>query len=283
MHAWGGASCIMKIDPLHHLTTVSLVSYGVSVRVKVNDPCLLERLPQHFPPGWKSAPSEDAEEEFSLVRAGPKRGRGRDRWELFRGAERIAQAGSADDLLNHLESWLRLTVAIRSKERIFVHAGVIGWRGRALLLPGRSCSGKTTLVAALVRAGAIYFSDEYAVLDAEGRVYPFPKPLSLRQPGSGAVRKCPVQALGGKAATRPLRVGLVVVARYREGACWKPRTLSPAEGLFALLANTPTALTRSEDAMHALKQVVTQAVTIRSGRAEADLIAPLLLEHLSGA
>jgi hypothetical protein len=58
--------------------------------------------------------------------------------------------------------------------------------------------------------------------------------------------------------------------------------LSPAEGLFALLSNTPTALTRSEDALRTLKQVVLHAKTLRGTRAEAEHIAPLLLEHLGG-
>ena len=272
----------MKIDSLECLTTLSLESYGVPVRISVSDPSLLERLPAHFPPGWKSAPAQSAEEEFSLVRARPKHRRSQGRWQLFHGVDRIAEATNVDDLLNHLESWLRLTVAIRSPSRIFVHAGVVGWRGRALLLPGRSHSGKTTLVAALVRAGATYLSDEYTVLDEYGRVHPFAKPLSIRQPQSGRAQKCPVEALGGKAATRSLPVGLVVVTRHRQGARWRPRMLSPAEGLFALLSNTPTALTRSEDALRTLKQVVLHAKTLRGTRAEAEQIAPLLLEHLGG-
>ena len=35
-------------------------------------------------------------------------------------------------------------------------------------------------MAALVRAGAEYYSDEFAPLDAGGLVHPFAKPLSIR-------------------------------------------------------------------------------------------------------
>jgi hypothetical protein len=268
----------MKIDPLEDLATLSLVSYGVPIHIRVDDAAVLDRLPARLPPGWKSAPSDAWEEAFSLVRARDEQRRAV--WQLFRGAERIAQSARVEGLLKHLESWLRLTVAVRSPDRIFVHAGVVGWRGRALLIPGRSFSGKTTLVAALIRAGATYLSDEYAVLDDRGRVHPFPKPLSIRDPRRGAVRTCPVEALGGRAARRQLPVGLVFVTRYRPAARWRPRPLSPAESLFALLANTPTALARPEDALRTLKQVVSQAVTLRGTRAEADRVAPLLLERL---
>ena len=47
-----------------------------------------------------------------------------------------------------------IVLAEHAVDRIFLHCGVIAIDGRALLLPGRSFAGKTTLTAALVRAGA---------------------------------------------------------------------------------------------------------------------------------
>jgi predicted ATPase len=44
-------------------------------------------------------------------------------------------------------------VATEAPRRVFVHAGVVGWKGQAILVPGRSYSGKTTLIAALMKAG----------------------------------------------------------------------------------------------------------------------------------
>src|SRR4051795_2847365 len=35
----------------------------------------------------------------------------------------------------------------RSPRRVFIHAGVVGWNGGAILIPGASFSGKTRLVA----------------------------------------------------------------------------------------------------------------------------------------
>ena len=74
-------------------------------------------------------------------------------------------------------------MAAETRERVFVHAGVVGWKGHAIVIPGRSRSGKTTLVAELVKAGAEYYSDEFAVLDAEGRVHPFPEAAVGPGPG----------------------------------------------------------------------------------------------------
>ena len=57
-----------------------------------------------------------------------------------------------------------------------MHAGAVAWRDRGIVIPGRSHSGKTTLVRALVEA-ARYYSDEFAVLDPQGRLHPYPLPL----------------------------------------------------------------------------------------------------------
>src|SRR5205814_290720 len=101
---------------------------------------------------------------------------------------------------------LRLFVAAQAKDRVFVHAGVVAARGGAIVIPGRTFTGKSTLVAALVEAGAAYYSDEYAVLDERGRVHPFAKPISIRGAHGGRGRRLPVAALGGRAGTRPIKI-----------------------------------------------------------------------------
>ena len=52
----------------------------------------------------------------------------------------LASPSQAEYLIGELELW----VAEHAVDRVFVHAGVVAFEGRALLLPGRSLSGKTT-------------------------------------------------------------------------------------------------------------------------------------------
>src|SRR5215467_11335845 len=87
-------------------------------------------------------------------------------------------------LLHSLRSHLRHLVAEHATDRIFVHAAVVAWDGKVIVLPGRSRSGKSTLARELIRAGAVYFSDEYAAFDDDGMVHPFAQPLMLRS-GNG--------------------------------------------------------------------------------------------------
>lgn len=141
-----------------------------------------------------------------------------------------ARTRELDPALEALESDLHLYVAERARRRFFVHAGVVGWRGRAIVMPGRSFSGKTTLVAEWVRAGATYYSDEYAVFNGQGRVHPYPKPLSLRENDASPAKKYRIEEIGGRAGVKPLPVGLVIASVYKPGARWCPRRLSAGQG-----------------------------------------------------
>jgi hypothetical protein len=182
-----------------------------------------------------------------------------------------------DQVFEILESDLQLGIAELAPRRIFVHAGVVGWRGRAIVIPGRSYSGKTTLVAALVRAGAAYYSDEYAVLDSLGRVHPYPKPLSIRPENGQRAKKCTAEELGGISATAPLPMGLVVVSRYRHGASWRPRLLSPGQGVLALLANSVPVRRKPQRTVTTLIQAIANAQILKGVRGEAHEVAVSLL------
>ena len=104
-----------------------------------------------------------------------------------------------------LDAQVRMFIAANTRDWIFVHAGAVACGGRAVVLPGESFSGKTTLVAALVQAGASYYSDEYAVLDADGRVHPYARRLSIRSDGGEPTQERHVGELGGVAAEESAR------------------------------------------------------------------------------
>jgi hypothetical protein len=181
-----------------------------------------------------------------------------------------------DALAQHTE---QLT-ALRAQDCLFVHAGVVGWQRQAILIPGRSMTGKTTLVKALIEAGATYYSDEFAVLDKAGLVHPYPRPLSIRGHNGQPGRKTPVEALGRQAGVEPLPVGLVFVTEYQPEAAWRPRKLTPGQALLALMDNTVAARREPAYSMPILKQAVTGAIALKSKRGEAGAIVPALLKQL---
>jgi hypothetical protein len=219
---------------------------------------------------------------FSLIVRGTKVGSNVRRFNiLYADSVQLARSKDTDLVLETLERELQLYVAEYARRRVFVHAGVVGWRGKAIIIPGRTMSGKTTLVKALVEAGATYYSDEYAVLDERGRVHPYPKPLSLRENGDGRAKEVRPEDFGGTTGVKPLPVGLVVATSYREGAHWRPRQLVPGRAVMALLTHTVSVRRKPERALITLRQVVADALVLKGARGEAGEVAERLLARLT--
>ncbi len=238
------------------------------------------RVASRLPPIRKPLRSPLVNRLYSYVvgSTGPNGAVGRRFHIVYAGSERIVRTLDPEQAVDALELDLRMYVATRAQRRIFIHAGVVGWKGWALVLPGPSMSGKSRLVAALVQAGAQFFSDELAVLDARGRVHAYPAPLSLRENIVGlAAGRLPAETT---AAIAPLPVGIVAVTRYREGADWRPRALSPGQGGLALFANTIPARRRPAAALGAIQRVVSQASIMGGARGEADTTAAAILQSL---
>jgi len=130
---------------------------------------LFDRVLPALPPVWRSAETDTVDTIFSLYFAGPPARPNIKNYHLLYGDHvRLARVTEEEQVFSSLERWLEFFLASNAREMIFLHAGVVGWRGGAVLFPGRSFSGKSTLVHELVRAGAAYYSDEFAMLDRRG-------------------------------------------------------------------------------------------------------------------
>lgn len=236
--------------------TTSFEAFGVRLRVRADSEAVLERIPALLPPGARSCPGSPVEESFDLLADDDGT------YRLERGDAPVANRLDLELALMLLDEHLRTYVGLHAEHSIFVQAGVVGYQGRAIVIPGRSMAGKTTLVRELVRAGAVYYSDECAVLDEQGLVHPYPTAPASRESAPGA---------------GPLRIGAVVLTAYRPGAHWQPTRGSPGRGVTALLAHSPAATTRSGQAMQVISRAVAGAAVLEGERGEAsELVAPLL-------
>ena len=256
----------------------SIEAYGLRIGIRVSDPTVLERLETRFPFGWKRASHAKVDRLYSIdLRVNAPGARVRRYSLLHADSTQLSRTMDHEELLDALETDMRMHVAENAPRRIFVHAGVVGWRGRAIVVPGRSYSGKTTLVREMIRRGATYYSDEYAVLDAMGRVHPFAQPLSIRDHEAKQI-KHPVEALGGVEGTRALPVGLVVICRWN-GKKWHPRKLSPGVGTLEIVAHTVSARRHPARAIETIRMVVMRAPVIQSSRSEAREAAARILDY----
>ncbi|HMD01393.1 MAG TPA: hypothetical protein VKG44_00380 [Candidatus Baltobacteraceae bacterium] len=180
-------------------------------------------------------------------------------------------------VLERFEPHLTVRVAERAPQHVFIHAGVVGWRGRGIVLPGYSFAGKTTLVAELVRAGALYYSDEYAVLYRDGRVHPYPRALQMRRPGERRQTRLSVHDLGGTPGSAPLEVGTIAFCSYKAGASWRPRTLTRARAALELFRYTMSAQYAPAAALETLQRAVAHAGLLKGTRGEAAALVDFIL------
>lgn len=242
---------------------------------------MLQSFLEHLPPVWSPASKPTVDVLYSVLVGGEGSRPGVRRFNLLYADHfRLCRSLNMEDLYRYFAADVQLRVAEEAPNRSFVHAGVVGWRGRAIVIPGDSFCGKTTLVKELVRNGATYYSDEYAVLDRRGRVHPYALPLSVREGSSEHPAKYTAEELGGVAGSRPLPVGLVVVSRYEEGAQWRPRRLSQGRGLLALLASTVSARRQPQAALATMTEVVRQAAIVKGVRGEVEHAAMSILKSL---
>src|SRR5260370_27323325 len=169
---------MQKVDRLGWAVGLSIKSYGVRIGIRSNDPACLKTVRKHLPHGWELSSSPFVERMYSLLVGLKSAHANVRRFNLLYGDHiRLARSLDLNQVFEAFESDLRLFVAELARRRVFVHAGVVGWKGKAIVEPGRSFSVKTSLVAELVRAGATYYSDGHAVFDATSLAHPFPTPL----------------------------------------------------------------------------------------------------------
>ena len=102
---------------------------------------------------------------------------------------------SGEELLPQLFALFCRCACEALRERLLLHAAVLGRGGKVTLFPAEAGGGKTTLAAILAARGFHFFSDELAVLDVEDfGVSPLPLPMTVK-PGSLAALECYFPAL----------------------------------------------------------------------------------------
>jgi hypothetical protein len=183
------------------------------------------------------------------------------------------------DFRRLFNTMIRLHVAEKATNWVFIHAGVVGWRGQAILLPAMSHNGKTTLVSELIRLGAEYYSDEYAVIDSRGMVHSFERDLSVRPPGSEIPIQVPPAEFGAVIGNRPIPVGMVVITRYNSDSVFQPEMVSLGLGIMEVIPEVIPIRLNTDFSLKVLNTAFRRAIIIKSLRGEARIAARSILSY----
>ena len=273
-----------KLDRLGWAEGVAVRTFGVHAGVRLSVAGSLPQVLPMLPPGFTKSRKAAVQRLYSLVVAeGNQRAGVRRMHILYADSLRIARDTELQQVLAALETDLHRYVSEASPDMTFLHAGVVGWRGRAILLPGRSLSGKTTLVREMLRLGAAYYSDEFAVVDNSGNVHPFPRPLGIREDSTYAQTKYTPEMLGAASGVKPLPLGAVVLCKYKAGARWRPASLSHGQGVLELIANSIAVRNRPRQTLQRIQKLVKGAIFVKGTRGEAHESAESILNLLHGS
>ncbi len=158
-----------------------------------------------------------------------------------------------------------------------VHAGTVVWNGRAILLPGMSHAGKSSLVAELLRRGATYYSEEYAMIESIGQLHPYPRPVLVR-PGRAFQEPVLPGQWQAPVGRGPVTAGWIFLVEYRAGGSWKVEPMEQSAAVFALLKNTPHVLAESHEMMSYFHRAVLGVKAFSGERSEAGEAAERILE-----
>jgi hypothetical protein len=232
--------------------SIQISSYGVVARIECNSSVPLQRLRSVLPPHSVEVEHTFNAPKFILRSSGH---RGSLRYEIV-APERRIKAQCMDEALCELRKEVHLHVGEHAPNHVFVHAGVAALNGLTIICPGRSYSGKSTLIKSLLDAGATYFSDEYAVFDEQGHVHSFPFPMSLRYPVTARY-----QVRSETTGTGPVRPDIVLFARFQPNRRWRPRELSPSDALLQLTRHSLAMRSRPGTVLSVLSRVAKMSRT----------------------
>ncbi len=253
-----------------------LSSYGVNICLQTELKDGLGTFERFLPFGCKRSTAKKPDRTYSIVKDASGK------YKLYADGRNVDESREIEDIFLRFQSHSQLFIAAHTRHRSFVHAGVVAVGDRAILIPGRSYAGKTTLVAEFIKAGAVYYSDEYAVLDRLGRVHPYSKPLSLRNKTTGKQRDVSAESLGGRTGFDPLPVGIILVTKYKNGARWRAKESGSADGLKALIMNSVSIRQTPEPTLRSIARAASGALVLKGDRGNAHRVVKDVMSNVHG-
>ncbi len=269
----------MKSDnDLKHSYFYSFSAYGVKIGLSADSVEIISKakieIGNNLPFNPTEINFEDSVHRFEII---SKTG------EFFikKNGEVIIESKNLDKTLQFLEKRVFILIAEFAESRVFIHAGAVSYKNKGIIFPANSYQGKSTLTSELVKAGAVYYSDDCAVLDENAMLHPFAKKISLRGIEDKYIQTdFPVEHFGGKAGIEPVEVKLIVLTEFVENSKWSPEFLSPGNAIMQILQHTVPIQFNPKFTLEVLHKLINRAIIAKSKRGEAKKLTDSILNIL---
>lgn len=256
--------------------------FGVKIGVRSNNLALFNKIKNNLseilPVEWSEIEETSVEHWVSIIKGEDKP----KEITVYKDEEFAGRNFSADVIYDLIVSKIRATIAEFASEYVFLHAGVVSRDGKAIIIPGKSRAGKTTLVLELIKRNCDYFSDEFAVIDKNGLVYPFPKKVSVR----GIIDEhrqldISVSEYGGKIGKKPVPAGYILITDYSEGKrTGNFKINSSGNGVMSAVSNSISVRQNPKFVLEVLSKIANQAIVLEAKRGEAAEFADFFLDFI---
>jgi hypothetical protein len=235
---------------------LAFLSHGTRVGIRVTDPRALDRLASVLPQDSELSRTPVVPDLFSLVVGGRDPRSNLKRFNLlYLGATLLARTLDLDEALQKLEEHLHALVATQSPRKLFISATVVGMRGHAVVIPNDRPAGDDVVLKTLLDDGATYYSNQFAVLDAQGRVHAY----------SGRSASDTTDAAPPHPRERPpLPIGLIMLRRADRSDGPPARQLTRAQSVLRLLTYTAVSRIRPRFALAMLTRALGQAIAFET-------------------
>jgi HprK-related kinase A len=179
------------------------------------------------------------------------------------------------------EMGLNISVALKTYNRLILHAGVVANDKGGVIISAASGGGKSTLTALLMQEGFRLLSDEFGIIELNGHtLLPYPRPVSLKNAsidvikevaGDGWISAVIKDGPKGNVAYRRARYidiahacetavpKLIVFPKFEKGATAAVNKVASADTVMRLIASSTNYQIIGEDAFRAVNHIAKQA------------------------
>jgi hypothetical protein len=165
---------------------------------------------------------------------------------LLRDGERVSVTASLEAAVRSLEGEIVRSLVAGRTDLLWLHAGAVGSRGRAVLVVGVPSRGKSTLVAGLHRRGWSYLSDEFVAVDPRTfEALAFPRTPVIRTPTRELLTEEEARRMSRTEVVLDrrrvqhgrLQIGAIVFPHYVRGVSARLEAKGAAGAVVSLLEN----------------------------------------------
>jgi hypothetical protein len=163
---------------------------------------------------------------------------------------RLLQTG---DAIYHLTDRIVFHIANSSQVAHCLHAAAVSHKQRALIIPGDSGHGKSSLTAWLVANGFEYITDELVLIDDDNKLEGVGRPIQIKASGVDAVSSLikdeskvfpgslanglTVDVLGGQFSQSEALLSLILFVKFEHNAGFSLEKLSSAQAGLKLMGS----------------------------------------------